>query len=102
MTMPVRSRFLALSYWLVAGAAASAGEGTAAADAFMYLPPGIADRVVFYHSFEKGVKEPEINLIGAKLAKQWMSKNFVSSAAKLIIAKEVPSSWVRTKALQWQ
>ena len=66
--MPVRSWLLALSYWLMAGAAASAGEGTAAAEAFLYLPPSIADRVVFYHSFEKGVKEPEINLIGAKLA----------------------------------
>ncbi len=39
----------------------------APADGLLYLPPGIADRVVFYHSFSKGLKTPEINLIGAAL-----------------------------------
>jgi hypothetical protein len=28
----------------------------APADAFFYLPPRLADRVVFYHSFAKGSK----------------------------------------------
>jgi hypothetical protein len=33
----------------------------------LYLPPTIADRVVFYHSFTKGLKTPDINLIDAKI-----------------------------------
>ncbi|MCX6905089.1 MAG: hypothetical protein NTW03_16745, partial [Verrucomicrobia bacterium] len=37
------------------------------ADAFFYLPPRLADRVVFYHSFAKGLKSPDLNLIGARL-----------------------------------
>ncbi|MCY3020351.1 MAG: hypothetical protein NTW87_15135 [Planctomycetota bacterium] len=66
-----RSWLLALSSWLVVAACAltatcQAGENTG--DAFLYLPPSIADRVVFYQSFENGVKQPEINLIGAKMA----------------------------------
>jgi len=44
----------------------TAGLAQAApADGFFYLPPRIADRVVFYHSFAKGLKTPEINLIEA-------------------------------------
>ena len=39
----------------------------APADGLLYLPPRIADRVVFYHSFAKGPKTPDLNLIGAKL-----------------------------------
>jgi len=65
-----RSWLLALSSWLLAATCAltgtcQAGENTG--DAFLYLPPKIVDRVVFYHSFEKGVKQPEINTLGAKL-----------------------------------
>ncbi|MGD0094683.1 MAG: LamG-like jellyroll fold domain-containing protein, partial [Planctomycetota bacterium] len=44
-----------------------AGDSTARVEDFVYLPPGIAGRVVFYHSFEKGVQQPEINLLGAKV-----------------------------------
>jgi hypothetical protein len=65
--MPGGYGLLAISYWLLAGAGVSAGEEAAPGDAFLYLPPKIADRVVFYHSFEKGLKAPEINLIGAKV-----------------------------------
>ena len=36
-------------------------------DGFLYLPPHLAERAVFYHSFAKGLKMPELNLIGAKL-----------------------------------
>jgi len=39
----------------------------APADGFLYLPPSIADRVVFYQSFAKGLMTPDINLIGATL-----------------------------------
>jgi len=37
------------------------------AEQFVYLPPALERRVVFYHSFERGVAEPEIDLIGAKI-----------------------------------
>jgi hypothetical protein len=51
--------------WLMAGVP---GIGQAApADGFFYLPPNLADRVVFYHSFGKGLKTPDLNLIGASL-----------------------------------
>jgi hypothetical protein len=39
----------------------------APADGFLYLPPGLSDRVVFYHSFAKGLRTPDLNLIGATL-----------------------------------
>lgn len=38
------------------------------ADAFTYLPEAWASRVVFYHSFENGVANPEINLLDAELS----------------------------------
>lgn len=38
------------------------------ASRFMYLPPDIEKRVVFYHSFEKGLARPEIDLVGGKLS----------------------------------
>jgi hypothetical protein len=38
-----------------------------AAEPYVYLPPAWADRVVFYHSFEAGFDQPEINRLGAKL-----------------------------------
>jgi hypothetical protein len=34
---------------------------------FIYLSPAWSDRVVFYHSFEKDVNQPEINLLNGKL-----------------------------------
>ncbi|MCX6903654.1 MAG: hypothetical protein NTW03_09290, partial [Verrucomicrobia bacterium] len=36
-------------------------------DSLFYLPPRIADRVVFYHSFAKGLKTPDLNPMGARL-----------------------------------
>ena len=46
---------------------ASSASRAAPADGLFYLPPRLADRVVFYHSFAKGPTEPDLNLIGAKL-----------------------------------
>jgi hypothetical protein len=34
---------------------------------YMYLPPEWAKNVVFYHSFEKGLDQPEINQINARV-----------------------------------
>jgi hypothetical protein len=33
----------------------------------LYIPPGWADRVVYYHSFDTAVDRPEINTLGAKV-----------------------------------
>jgi hypothetical protein len=38
---------------------------TRRADCYLYLTPDIVDRAIFYHSFERGLAEPEINVIGA-------------------------------------
>lgn len=55
-------------FLVLATSACLAGETARPADTFMYLPPRIADRVVFYHSFEKGLQQAEINSIGAKIS----------------------------------
>ena len=34
----------------------------------LYIPPGWADRVVYYHSFDTALDRPEINALGAKVA----------------------------------
>jgi len=65
------AQWIALS--LLAFAARSpAGEkvapGGSAARTFFYLPPGIEDRVVFYHSFELGAARPELDLLGAQVS----------------------------------
>lgn len=39
----------------------------AGSQSFLYLPPAWADRVVFYHSFEKAVDQPELNRIQAQV-----------------------------------
>jgi hypothetical protein len=39
----------------------------APADECLYIPPSLSERVVFYHSFTKGLLAPEINFLGAKL-----------------------------------
>jgi hypothetical protein len=36
-------------------------------EGLFYLPPGLADRVVFYHSFAQGLQTPDLNLMGASL-----------------------------------
>lgn len=59
---------LVLLLLVVAASACFGGDAAAPADAFMYLPPRLAGRVVFYHSFETGVQQPEIDLIGAKVS----------------------------------
>ena len=38
------------------------------ADRFCYIPPDVADRVRFYHSFERGADSPEIDLLGGKVS----------------------------------
>jgi hypothetical protein len=58
-----------LTCTLVLLLAGLAGVGQAApADGCFYLPPGLADRVIFYHSFARGPMRPDLNLIGATLA----------------------------------
>ena len=58
-------RLLCSLVFLIAGVR---GVSQAApADDLFYLPPRIADRVVFYHSFAKGLTTPDLNLMGAKL-----------------------------------
>jgi hypothetical protein len=51
---------------------------------FYYLPPAWANRVVFYHSFEKGVDQPEINLLKAQARgeKGSMSEGLTGQAYK--------------------
>jgi hypothetical protein len=53
---------------LVLLAMAAPAYASSAADAYMYIPPWMADHVVFYHTFAQGPDKPEINLLGAKLA----------------------------------
>ena len=53
-----------LAACLVAGGSVLAGGE---ADRWLFLPPAWADRVVFYHAFEQGVDQPEINLAGLQL-----------------------------------
>jgi hypothetical protein len=48
-------------------AAISDRSRAAPADGCFYLPPGMAGRVVFYHSFANGLKTPDLNLLGAAL-----------------------------------
>jgi len=48
-------------------AAISDWSQAAPADGLFYLPPDLANRVVFYHSFAKGLKTPDLNLMGAAL-----------------------------------
>jgi hypothetical protein len=38
------------------------------AERCLYIPPGWADRVVYYHSFDTALDRPEINALGAKVA----------------------------------
>jgi hypothetical protein len=57
-------RFLALAATLVLAPSVFAASP---ADAYLYIPPWMADHVVFYHSFEQGPDKPEINLLGAKV-----------------------------------
>jgi hypothetical protein len=38
------------------------------ADRCMYIPPGWAERVAYYHSFDTALDRPEINALGAKVA----------------------------------
>jgi hypothetical protein len=52
------------AFSLLFGGLAGVGQA-ASADGFSYLPPSLTDRVVFYHSFAKGPKTPDLNLIGA-------------------------------------
>ena len=40
--------------------AAQVGQASRGGRVF-YLPPSIADRVVFYHSFAQGLKTPDLN-----------------------------------------
>jgi hypothetical protein len=37
------------------------------ADPYLYIPPWMADHVVFYHTFAQGPDKPEINLLAAKV-----------------------------------
>jgi len=40
-----------------------------ATERYLYLPPGIARSVVFYHSFSQAAEKPEIDRLGAKVAR---------------------------------
>jgi len=44
------------------------GAQAGACDRFLYIPPGLADSVVFYHSFSRGLGRPEINRLKASVA----------------------------------
>ena len=64
----------ALLAMLLAGAAARPPARTPPAEAFLYIPPDLADRVRLYHSFSLGPARPEINELRAKVvadAKGW-------------------------------
>jgi hypothetical protein len=56
------------SLLVLAASACLAGERAPPAEDFVYLPPRLAERVVFYHSFENGLQKPELNLVGAKIS----------------------------------
>ena len=64
------SVWLLVAALLVAPSAGLLAEEAAAhpSEAYLYLPPDIESRVVFYHSFERGVKQPEIDLLRAKIS----------------------------------
>jgi hypothetical protein len=64
-----------LLFFVLFGVAFSRTGDAAPADRFLYLPPGIADHVVFYHSFAQGLMTPDLNLIGATLT---LAKNDVA------------------------
>ena len=49
------------------GEADASGPPSREAARWLYLPPEIAGRVVFYHTFSGGADRPEINRIGAKV-----------------------------------
>lgn len=38
------------------------------AETCLYVPPSLEPRVTFYHSFERGIRDAEINLIDAKIS----------------------------------
>jgi hypothetical protein len=66
-------------------------------DELLYLPPGLAGSVVFYHSFSQGLDRPEVNLLpgsafrprGGKLADALTGSGFVATerSAGLGLAK---------------
>ena len=53
---------------IVAATTTIAVPATAQQDRCMYIPPGWADRVAYYHSFDTALDRPEINALGAKVA----------------------------------
>jgi hypothetical protein len=63
VTRPLVAILLAVS--AVLAAAAKPRARTPAAEAFLYIPPDLADRVRLYHSFSRGPARPEINELGA-------------------------------------
>ena len=75
----VAALLVALSAGLLAGEVE-----THPSEAYLYLPPSLEDRVVFYHSFERGVKEPEINLVRGKIScgKMELADGFAGSGLK--------------------
>lgn len=53
---------------VLALAAAAPAKDAHPADDYLYLPPALARRVAFYHSFSRGADRPEINRLAARLA----------------------------------
>ena len=73
---------LALAASTVLQADKTANEHAAAS--CLYLPPDLEDRVLFYHSFERGVKKPEIDLLRGKIScgKMELAEGFAGRGLK--------------------
>ncbi|MDI9585604.1 MAG: hypothetical protein QM473_15380 [Acidobacteriota bacterium] len=59
-----------MAIWLLAALTIASVAADPSADPgapFVFIPPVWSSRVVFYHSFESGVREPEINVIQASI-----------------------------------